>query len=131
METIAKTAYYHIRVDQEKNRIYLEIIGFWKSVDVAPHFHQDIHKTFSRLKPGFTVLADLTSMKPSPPEVKKLHEDTQKMGVKAGLYKAAEVIPEDSVVQIQLDDFGQKSHITRRVFYSRQEAEQWLDQSEN
>ncbi len=44
MKTIAKTAYYSIAVDTTKNRIYLTIIGFWKSPEIVPAYVEDMKK---------------------------------------------------------------------------------------
>jgi len=129
MKPIAETAYYRIEVDPNKNRLYLTLWGFWKNLEVAPHFLEDIGKVAHLLQPGFTALANVSQLKPTPQEVKVIHEKAQKILLHAGLRKTAEVIPDDTVVQVQIDDFAKQSKMPKREFYTQEEAENWLNQT--
>jgi len=125
---IAKTDYYTIEVDKGKNRAYLGIYGFCKSVDNIPDFLSDIKKTTSQLSNGFTLLTDVTQMKTHPKEVSALHVDSQRVWVDGGLSKTSEVLPPSSVDRMALNRRAKTSGMEVQGFENTEEAEAWLDE---
>lgn len=126
METVASNTYYEFQVDTNKNRIYLTIKGFWKSVDIVPDYEKDGLKATKKMKKGFTVLTDLTEMKTPPGHVVDIHISLQKKMVENGLAKTAEIIP-SSVLKLSVNRMSEESGMLKRIFDDRKEAEEWLD----
>lgn len=128
MIDIANTPFYSINADTGKNRIYYAIIGSWKSPADVPNYLEDMKKSARQMKPGFTILTDLTRAKTAMPEIKKLHEQAQKILISAGLSKVAEVFPDkDYVLKMQVDKISDSTKMQKQAFSSRKDAEQWLD----
>jgi len=129
MKQIAKNQFYEMAVDPAKNRLYFTMMGAWEgaSSDV-PAYLVDWDRTIGELTRGFTALGDFTQAKPAPPEVGALHVAAQEKMVKAGLSKAAEVMPRDAVLKMQIDQLAQKSEMLKMAFASKAEAEAWLDE---
>lgn len=128
MKVIAYNNRYEISVDEDKNRIYLAVKGFWANPSAAPNYVEDIEKASTAVSEGFTIVADLTDMVIPPPEVGKVHEKAQVALVNAGLSRTAEVLPEEAVLKMAVDRYAKESQMTKAVFKSREEAEAWLDQ---
>lgn len=124
---IAATPFYSITADTDKNRIYFSIVGSWKSPSDVPNYMDDWKKAVKQVRRGFTVLTDMTQAKVALPEIRKLHEDAQKMVMSAGLSKVAEVYPDDAVLKMQIDRISQASSMTKQAFSDRKAAELWLD----
>jgi hypothetical protein len=127
MKEIAKTNFYTIGIDTAENRLYLKVIGFWNDLSLVSNYPDDIKKASQELTPGFTVLADLTEMKPMPKEVGPLYERAQKILVKSGLKKTAEILPESAILKMQVKKFARSSEMPKAEFHSKEEAEAWLD----
>jgi len=124
---IAATPFYSITADTDKNRIFFSIIGSWKSPSDAPNYLEDWKKALKLVRRGFTVLTDLTQAKVALPEIRKLHEDAQKIVMSAGLSKVAEIFPDDAVLKMQQDRISQATSMTKQVFSDRKAAELWLN----
>lgn len=124
--SIAENKLYHIHISKEKNRAYLKIIGFWRNPEAVPEYISDWRKSVSLLKKGFTLLTDASEMKTHPQEMRKVHEEAQKLVMEAGLTKVAEVIPND-ITEYQLDSIAQSNGFPKKSFRSLEEAEKWLD----
>lgn len=130
MKTIAKTAYYSIAVDKTKNRIYLTIIGFWKSPEIVPAYVEDMKKACQEISPGFTVLADVTRMITPPAEVAAVHERAQQVTLAAGLRKTAEILPKEKALEkMALAKWSTASGMLKGMFHAIADAEAWLDET--
>ena len=130
MKTIAKTAYYSIAVDKTKNRIYLTILGFWKSPTVVPAYVEDMKKACQEISPGFTVLADVTRMITLPPEIAAVHESAQQVTLAAGLRKSAEILPKEKALEkMALTKWSTKTGMVKNMFHAIADAEAWLDET--
>jgi len=125
-QEIVKNEYYELFVDTEKNRMYYNLFGFWRSVDLVPDNYKDMKTAMSKLKPGFDVLADLSTAKPPPEPVAELHISTQKLAMDMGLSRTAEVY-DTEVVKYMAERYSRESKMDTQVFSSMSEAEVWLD----
>lgn len=124
---IASNKNYDLRIDQNKNRAYLTINGFWRNIEEVPNYLDDWKKTLLYLKKGFTLLTDASNMKSHPADVKELHLEAQKLITKAGVAQVAEVL-DDIFAIAQLNVVSQKSTMPRKAFKTKQEAENFLDE---
>lgn len=125
-KTIVQNKFYELYISETKNRAYLKIIGFWRNPETVPEYLSDWEKTLTQLKKGFTLLTDASEMKTHPQEMRKVHENAQKMVMDAGLTKVAEVIPND-ITEYQLDSIAQTNGFPKRTFRTVEDAEKWLD----
>lgn len=125
--TIAQTPQYQLSVSKAKNRAYLTIIGFWRSPEVVSDYISDWEKTVAALSPGFTLLTDVREMKIHPGSVRVVHEEAQKLIVKAGVRKVAE-LQADKVTEMQLDGVSKETKMPKQNFNDPVKAEQWLNE---
>ena len=129
MKTIAKNDYYAILVDAAKNRLYLTLIGYWKSCSVVPNYIEDLKKATQELSRGYTILTDVIQMKPPPRDVITLHTEAQKVVMAAGLKKTAELVGQDVIAKMAVDRFSKESGMYKGTFDNKEEAEAWLDEN--
>lgn len=124
---IASNKYYKISVDQEKNRVYFEIYGFWKDPSELPDYLADWKRAIGELKPEFTVLSDIRKMKPHSTSVTPLHEAAQRLLVEEGLDRTAEIMGDAVLLEFQTRQYAEKSSMKKREFGTAEEGEAWLD----
>jgi hypothetical protein len=119
---------YVIKTDKGKNRLYLSILGFWASPNDVPNYVSDLDKASKELKNGFTIVTDVSNMKPPAIEVNAIHEQAQKLLMRAGLARTAEVVPKTARIQkMAVDQYSKHSGMQKETFYSVDEAEEWLN----
>ncbi|MBD0256749.1 MAG: hypothetical protein ICV83_13605 [Cytophagales bacterium] len=125
-QVVFRNKHYEIGLDPDKNRAYITIIGFWRDpAEVGPYV-QDLDGALVRLKPGFTLLTDLTQMKTHPASVQPLHLAAQQLLLERGLSQTAEVCA-SSMVEYQANAISKKSNMPLRQFTDQAAAEAFLD----
>ena len=127
MKTIVQNERYTIQIDQEKNRLYLTLIGYWKDRSVAPDYLRDLKNAVRSLSQDYTILTDVTQMKTPPQDIVNLHLEAQKQLIADGLKKTAELVGHDIIAKMALDRFSKESGMTKGSFDDKKEAEAWLD----
>ncbi|PTB95798.1 hypothetical protein C9994_10120 [Marivirga lumbricoides] len=127
MITIAENKEYTIRLDLVSNRTFLTIVGFWRTPDDVPSYLEDCKKAVGILKPGFTLLTDVTQMSIHPGEVRDIHLEAQQIITNAGVKKVAE-LQKVKAAELQLNGVAQESGMPKKNFNSREEAITWLNQ---
>lgn len=125
--SIAQTPQYEISVDKAKNRVYLRIIGFWRSPEVVPEYINDWKRAVAVVDKGFTLLTDATEMKIHPGAVRELHGQAQALIISKGVKKVAE-LQADKSSEIQLNGVSKETQMPKKNFTSKKEAEKWLDE---
>ena len=125
-QVVARNKHYEIGMDPGKNRAYLTIIGFWRSPEEVGPYVQDLEQALVQLKPGFTLLTDLTQMKAHPASVQPLHLEAQQLLLTRGLSQTAEVCA-SSMVEYQTNALSKKSNMPLRQFTDQGAAEAFLD----
>jgi hypothetical protein len=129
-KTIAQNEYYVIAVDPGKNRMYLTLIGYWKSRAEVPKYLDDLKKGTRELSKGYTILTDVTKMKAPPQDVVSLHTEAQKVVLAAGLSKTAELVGSNIITKMSVDRFSKESGMYKGTFDSWRDADEWLDKKE-
>ena len=124
---VAKTEFYTIETDVSKNRAYLTFTGFCKKADEISCYLEDVTKAAQQLKAGFTLVTNATDFKTPPAEVAALHEESQKIWIKKGLSRTAEILPESAMTQMTLNRFSKSTGMKKKEFSQRLAAEAWLD----
>lgn len=113
--------------DEVKNRVYFTVHGFWKNIECIPDFIPDWKKILTLVKPGFTILTNLSTMITHPKEVSKVHEDAHKLLSEAGVKKVARIMPADKIAYLQVLSMHENVYLPSKSFNSEGEADQWLD----
>ncbi len=81
------------------------------------------------MRPGFTILTDVSEMISPTKQIGNLHEKAQKCLVEAGLGKTAEIIPaENYILRMALEKWSSESGMKKRCFANKARAEEWLNQ---
>ncbi|MBN1571599.1 MAG: hypothetical protein JW984_00200 [Deltaproteobacteria bacterium] len=127
-EEIAKNDYYEMYVDENKNRYYSKLKGFWQKASEVPNYIDDNKKALDRLSPGFTLLVDNIDVKPPAQECMDLHVKAVEMCNKAGIGETALIVNQMIVKfaggrALREGGIEEKS----RQFNDPKEAEDWLD----
>ncbi len=127
-ELIAETERYIIRVDKLKNRMLLELKGFWSTLESIRNYIPDLEAAAAVLTPPFTALVDVREMRTPGAGVKDYMVEAQKVVIAAGLARSAEVFPRGVSKEIELESYSKESQLVRRGFKTIAEAEAWLDE---
>ncbi len=126
---VAKTKYYNIEVDSDKNRVYMTLIGYWPNNEEVSSFLEDMKAVTEMVTSGFSVLTDISKMQTPSPEIGEMHMKAQKLFLDAGLERTVEVIPPDKPIEkMAIDRYSRAREKKKRVFGDRWSAEAWLDE---
>ncbi|UCC84492.1 MAG: hypothetical protein JSW46_06080 [Gemmatimonadota bacterium] len=116
-----------VRVDEEKNRIYLFLEGF-HDLDEAVRMREAYGEAIASCRPGFTVLADVRRYKPGAAEVQEVHAEAVKLAEDAGVRAVARVLGETPLGGMQIDRIARtEGAYEARNFATYDEAEAFLD----
>lgn len=120
--------FYDLNYDARKNRFYLTVKGFWNSIDVAKDYLNDWMTQTKNAKSGFTVVADLRTMKAPPAAVFEYHKNAQEHLLNNGLRKTAEIVS-SAITKLSVNRLSRTSgmDVLKRQFHSLHEVEAWLD----
>ena len=127
-EHVARNSCYELVVDKAKNRIYFNILGFWKNKDTVPSFLEDWKKAVALTQSGFTILTDMRSMITHPQELHELHLKAQQYVIDAGVKHVANVLPTDKIANLQANSIASTNKLPFHNFNTCEEAEAWLNQ---
>ena len=128
--TLFNNGFYELSYDSFNNQIYWVVKGYWPSVAVVPDMEQDWADILARAKkPGFNILADLTTMKAPPLEVNELHSKVQKQIIDEGVHKIATLI-NTPTVKLAVQNIGRVSGMDQLIssFDSEKKAQSWLNE---
>ncbi|MEO1253933.1 MAG: hypothetical protein AAFY41_03470 [Bacteroidota bacterium] len=124
MDLVSENDRYSLKCDNNRNRLFITIKGLWKSKD---SYLKDLEAACKKMTPGFTIHVDLTTMKPPGQEIGGVHEEAQRILLKYGLSNTAEVQTDRALLRLALERYSDNSGMRKRVFFSHEEAEEWLD----
>ncbi len=127
IKKIVSNDFYELAVNNEKNRVFFKIFGFWKDPSDVPDYLADWERTTDELSPGFTIVSDFRQMKTPSTAVAPLHQATQEFLVKKGLDRTAEIMEDAVLLEFQLKRYAEKSSMKKREFKTVEEGEAWLD----
>ncbi len=121
-------AKFNIRVDEQKNRISINLDGY-QTLEEALVFKEEYKKALAKCKPGFTVLTYATNFKPGTPEVQKIHAEAVEMDTAAGVSKVARVVGDKPLGGMQIDRLARSviNKYPSANFRTEEEAEAFLD----
>lgn len=128
METIVETKYYEIYYDKQKNRVYVNALGYW-SAEAGEQYVAEWTKVGEYVQPYFTILIDVRNFATQSQAVQKSIEKAQERMMDIGVFKTANIVPKNIITRFQLDTMQKKTRLPKARFTSVEEAEQWLDES--
>lgn len=116
-----------VRVDQAKNRIYLILDGF-HDLEEALRMRDLYRAAIRKCRPGFTVLADVTTYRPGPAEIQNVHAEAVKMAERAGVSRVARVVGITPLGGMQIDRIAKsEGAYVSQNFRTVDDAERFLD----
>jgi len=114
-----------VRVDLAKNRLYLFLRGFW-SEEMAAAVNAKIKLEAKALKPGFSIINDISTLKIGPPEAAAIVKECQEWLGAQGAARVIRVVSADNpLAKMQFKRTSQEVY-EASVATSVQEAEQML-----
>jgi hypothetical protein len=129
MQEIGSGTNYRISVEKPKNRIYFWFFGDLLDPAGIAGLSNDLNAAIGVTKPGFTALADFSAVNLlGLPDAAK---QTQTTLASANVKKVASVWQRESFAKYVIDSTAHKVDTyqeKRKVFFSRAEAEKWLDE---
>ncbi|WP_299706251.1 hypothetical protein [uncultured Pontibacter sp.] len=128
LKHIARNKCYEISYSKTKNRLYFNVLGFWKNKESVPDLLHDWEKALSLVSPGFTVLVDMRTMITHPQELNGLHEEFMQMAQDAHVSRVVNVMPDDKIASLQVGEIVLRSNMQIQTFDTFEAADKWLDQ---
>ncbi|PIE34593.1 hypothetical protein CSA56_07325 [candidate division KSB3 bacterium] len=121
---------YHVRVDRQKNRLYISIKDRIDDVEVDL-VSEEIFLALDELQQGFTVITDLSDAIPVSPQVSERLQRILLALSQKGLKKAVRVV-QNIVGAMQLKRLYEESELTYHVIQatSMEEAERILNEDD-
>lgn len=126
MITIASHPKYVIKVDPEKNRLYIKFQGDIRQPEEIQSFPSDAEKAISMVSKGFTVLANVRNARLGF-LILTHFEQIQNFLIQSGMSRSAEIFSDDCVQKMQLNMVSRSTKLSKQCFSSELEGENWLD----
>ena len=130
MTIVTSSDRYIVKVDETKNRLYLEMNGDVYELHKFENLPSEMRKACRMLQPGFTCLADFKEVTLfALPDVAAA---VQKAILEEDVRKVASVWGEQLLAKMSInkaaDSSGDAYVDRRKVFTNRAEGEAWLDE---
>ncbi len=126
MKEIASNPFYHMAVDQSRNRIYIRFMGNWVNKKDMPNWERDIQATTEGLARGYTLMVDFSEI--GTILVPQLFEFGMNHFKNTGVSKTAEIHKDRVLPSVQTDQAAKVTNYQKRDFNDRNEADAWLDE---
>jgi hypothetical protein len=91
------TASYEVRADRVKNRLYITFTGFFAD-EIMAEACAKVESESKLLKPGFSVITDITKCKPATPKGAVTIHETQEYLARHGVGRVIRVTSPDNVI---------------------------------
>jgi len=114
-----------VRVDPAKNRLYLLLRGFW-SEEMAAAVSARVKQQAKALKPGFSIINDISQLKIGPPGAAAIVKECQEWLGAQGAGRVVRIVADDNpLAKIQFKRTSQEVY-EANMATTVQEAEQML-----
>ena len=124
---IVKSTYYRLLVDENKQRLYVELKGFWNEDSIYTTYLKDILKTISLLGNTFDCHANFYFLKAiNNQQYLSYHIQALNLLRKNGLKHSGQIMPEDPIACKQLLSIIEKYGKTA-AFAEEQLVDSYLD----
>ena len=118
-----------VRADVSKNRLYMMIEGFFPAGEVKKEVDRIIRET-KKLKPGFTIISDISRFRPTTPQGAEEMKRGQRFFQEAGVGRVIHIVEESAALtEMQLARIRREAgsgHVVETAT-SVEEAEKMLD----
>ncbi|MBT32847.1 MAG: hypothetical protein CMO01_24575 [Thalassobius sp.] len=124
---VSQCSYYQLSVDEQKQRLYLSLKGYWNTQEVFDDFLKDVKKASSFLSEKFSCFTDYTSLKAlTQQQYLSYHSEVYNTLIKLGLDKSAQVMPVDYIAYQQLQELI--ASLNKLAIFGEEDiAEKYLD----
>jgi hypothetical protein len=129
LKHIARNKCYEISYSEVKDRLYFNVLGFWKNKESVPELLHDWEKALRLTRPGFTLLIDMRTMITHPQELNGLHEKFMQMVRNAGVSHVVNVMPNDRIASLQVAAIATRTDLSAQHFDTCEAAERWLNEN--
>ncbi|MFO7891872.1 MAG: hypothetical protein R6V04_16220 [bacterium] len=120
-----------VRIDKDKNRIYLYFKGFM-TPERARELRDLYKDAISQCEPKFTTVTFSENYKPSSPEVQDIIHEMTKAAEEGGVKKVARVTGDSPLGAMQINRIAKSNtSYPSKHFRTLNEAEQYLDSDED
>lgn len=120
---------YTVKVDEEKNRLYITMVGFFKFEEMKKCTDETIEAS-KKLKRGYDVITDISQFKPAGPETVKEIERGQAHFKASGVNRGIRVIGNSTLPDMQFSRTGKPLGYAPNTAATVAEAERILDNGE-
>ena len=117
---------HKITVDQQRNRMYITLVGFFAADEIKRCGDETIAAT-QKLKPNYDVITDITQFKPGTAEVAKDIERVQQHFMKSGARQGVRIMGQNSASGMQFTRVGKISGFQSTSVATLAEAEALLN----
>jgi hypothetical protein len=121
---------YEVRVDTNKNRLYLILKGFLKDGQAKEAADQVI-AGIDKLKPGFDIITDIREFKPMSPKGSDEIARGQQYAKDKGVRRIVRVVGREVIGGMQFDRVAQNTEVGGEYTESIENAEALLDEEDN
>ena len=116
---------YNIKVDVEKNRIYVSLSGFFRDLEIK-NVVQVFYDEIAKLRAGFDLIDDITTLKPTTgfgiSQISRIYLVLKSIGIRRIIR-----ISSDSLAAEQFNEVSSNSGINIQIVHSKEEAEKLLN----
>lgn len=127
MRLIAFRAEYQITVNPDKNRVFYKPFAEMNQAAALPHYLADWQLALAEVRPGFTILTDVTQMQAPNPHLLDTFVAAQSLLVAGGVRLVAEIYSPDSEHRATSEAASRRSALPVRRFLDLWEGDQYLD----
>jgi hypothetical protein len=111
-----------VKADTTANRVYVTLRGFSSDQEMEQHVTR-VAAEVRRLKPGFTMISDISQMKSATPNGTKLLQDIMGLYKKQGIARIIRIVGEDVIAKGQFNRLSKDAGIPVHYVSSHEEAE--------
>ncbi len=125
---IASTQFYTLITDETKNRIFIQLNGFWTEEKIINDYGLALDQAIAKMKPNFTLVVNLTKFKTLPSELVPKQQASMRALAEGGMYKVAEILPASAIAAMQLKTSTRSEQMPNKQFATEKDGEKWLDE---
>jgi hypothetical protein len=117
---------FTIKIDHQKNRLYVKLVGLLGGEEMLEGSRQTI-KAMESLKPGFTIITDISECRPLSQEGFQEIRRVAETGLKLGMRISARVVGPSTITRLQFKRMSREAGYDSYNAASLEEAEAMLD----
>ncbi len=116
---------HEIRIDTERNRLYVTLIGFF-SIEEATRCAEETIEATRRLRSGYDVVTDVSQFKAGTPAVAEQAERVQRHFQASGARQGVRIVGKEVITQMQFNRTARRAGYISTAVETLAEAEIFL-----